>query len=73
MKDIPIWLIWEQPSNGVISLRAVATSQKNANMYRAMIKEEGRELIKVWAEQRIADHLYAHTLHIVTALYADHK
>ena len=65
--ESPIWLVWEQPTNGTMSLRAVATSKAMSDMYRKMIKDEGRDLIKVWAEERVSNHLYAHYLHILSA------
>lgn len=66
--ETPIWLVWEQPEHGTISLRAVATSKAMSDMYRKMIINEGRSLIRVWAESRVSNHLYAHYLHILSAI-----
>ena len=57
-KKNPIWLVWTQHENGLVTLRMIATTHSYANTRRRFLKDD-RGVIRAWVEKTITNHLFA--------------
>jgi hypothetical protein len=53
----PVWLVYSQNENGMVSLRAICTKPWITTVYVKAIRGH-RGIVRVWTEKTVSNHLF---------------